>query len=42
MSITEVAKAEGMTTLMDDGKRKALKGVTTVSEVQRICGLGEI
>lgn len=41
LSITEAAKEEGMTTLMDDGKRKALKGSTTVSEVQRICGLGE-
>ena len=39
--ITEAAREEGMKTLMDDGKRKALRGVTTISEVQRICGLGE-
>lgn len=41
LSITEAAKSEGMKSLMDDGKRKALRGMTTISEVQRICGLGE-
>ncbi|MGB9626844.1 MAG: type II/IV secretion system protein, partial [Phycisphaerae bacterium] len=33
--IRKVARASGMRTLLEDGKRKILKGVTTMEEVAR-------
>lgn len=37
--ITEVAVKNGMLTLAMDGKRKALAGLTTLAELQRVLGL---
>jgi type II secretory ATPase GspE/PulE/Tfp pilus assembly ATPase PilB-like protein len=35
--IREVATAEGMTTLLQDGLQKALRGVTDAKQVRRVC-----
>jgi len=35
--IRELATAEGMTTLLQDGLQKALKGVTDAKQVRRVC-----
>ena len=39
--LTEIARSEGMATLLDDGIRKASQGMTTVAEVLRMAKLGE-
>ena len=39
--LIKIAKNEGMATLLDDGIRKASRGVTTVGEVLRMAKLGE-
>jgi type II secretory ATPase GspE/PulE/Tfp pilus assembly ATPase PilB-like protein len=33
----ELATSEGMTTLLQDGLRKALKGITDPKQVRRVC-----
>lgn len=40
LALAEAAKEGGMNTLIEDGRRKVLKRLTSISEVQRICGLG--
>ncbi|MEA2012508.1 MAG: GspE/PulE family protein [Verrucomicrobiota bacterium] len=37
--ISEIAIKHGMTTLLEDGKKKVKKGITTASEVSRVCQL---
>ena len=34
--IVEAAKARGMKTLFEDGLQKAIAGITTIEEVQRV------
>ena len=40
LALAEAARQGGMTSLLEDGKRKVLKRLTTIVEVTRICGLG--
>jgi type II secretory ATPase GspE/PulE/Tfp pilus assembly ATPase PilB-like protein len=40
LALAEAARQSGMTTLLEDGKRKVLKRTTTIAEVTRICGYG--
>jgi type IV pilus assembly protein PilB len=40
LALAEAARQAGMTTLLEDGKRKVLKKLTTIPEVTRICGYG--
>ena len=39
--IEKVAKSEGMITMRQDGYLKALSGLTTINEVNRVASLGE-
>ena len=38
LQVRQLAKAQGMTTMSQDGMLKALDGVTTVEEVLRVAG----
>ena len=40
LALAEAARQGGMTSLLEDGKRKVLKRMTTIIEVTRICGYG--
>ena len=41
LEIEKVAKSEGMITMRQDGYLKALSGLTTINEVNRVASLGE-
>ncbi|MBU6429452.1 MAG: GspE/PulE family protein, partial [Cyanobacteria bacterium REEB65] len=40
LALADAARQSGMSTMLEDGKRKVIRKLTTIAEVTRICGYG--